>query len=665
MPNNQKLVCSRAARKEFSGAFRRGVSDYRLARTAAATCGRMLLERLPCRLPLVPLEYLYDEGVAHMAWDGIVARANADARRRGASFEVMARKRPLQADELESGEFDSLSVEAGNNAAVVHDGRVHRDGRTLYMVHSRFCLDRVFGESEGNDVVYADAAKPLVESAVAGGRSTMVLFGQTGTGKTHTARGVLDRLVPDLFKELSEVSLTCYELAGTRGGKEGFYDLLAERATVKCLTGEDGNVHVRGARIMCCRSPQELHEAIESGLAWRSSEVTERNESSSRSHAVIELRLSAPPGQVEGSGGMIRVVDLAGSERNYETKNHTRSMAERGGLINYSLLMLKECARMMHKNQVLCDDGRAAEAQHVPFRSSKLTHLLQSCFTDEAHRTVVVATLSPAPTDVEHSLNSLQHVGMMRASRSGASGAAALSAAACSADATASGSASGSAAAGFSEVQGRGHGLHSKLQDARAGQMRLRAFDMVTAVGGTIMKKYEQENVKTEAFIDPRYHREMHVQADTDLWVLREADEEVVQVLVAWQQEQWQARKAHDLSRWDAKAVQIFIRSLELPGEARIPSSMTGMQLKRLGRRGLSTLCSNEETAEAVHDALVGERQADNDLSSMHSKSRAKMSALGSNKSYVTLGAPAPTSAAAPAAASEEVVPGPTAVGGA
>lgn len=632
MVANHKLVCSRAARKEFAGAFRRGVSDFRLSRTAAATCGKMLLEKLPHQLPLVPLEYLYDEGVAHMAWDGIVARANAGARSRGAPFQVMARKRPLQDDEILGGEFDSLSVEAGNNAAVVHDGRVHRDGRTLYMVHSRFCLDRVFGESEGNDVVYADAAKPLVESALAGGRSTMVLFGQTGTGKTYTARGVLDRLVPDLFKETSEVSLTCYELAGTRGGREGFFDLLAERAPVKCLTGEDGNVHVRGAKLVSCRSPDELHEAIATGLAWRASEVTERNESSSRSHAVMELRLPAPDGDAEGSGGLIRVVDLAGSERNYETKNHSRSMAERGGLINYSLLMLKECARMMHKNHVLRLEGRTAEEQHVSFRASKLTHLLQSCFTDEAHRTVVVATLSPAPTDVEHSLNSLQHVGMMRAGHSDSSHASALSAAACSAAGSA-----GEGAAGFSEVQGRGHHLHSKLQDARAGQMRLRAFDMVTAVGGTIMKKYEKENVKTEAFIDPRWHREMHVQADTDLWVLREADEEVVQVLVAWQQEQWHARKVHDLSRWDAKIVQDFIRSLELPGEARIPSSMTGAQLKRLGRRGLSSLCTDEETAQAVHDALVGEKQADNELSSAHSKSRAKMTALGANRAYVTL----------------------------
>merc|ERR1712039_327640 len=75
--------------------------------------------------------------------------------------------------------------------------------------------------------------------------------------------------------------------------------------------------------------------------------------------------------------------------------------------------MLKECARTMMRNRSRLD-GKVA---HIPFRSSKLTHLLQTCFTDELHRTVVITTLSPSPPDVEHSLNSLQHVGMMRLGR--------------------------------------------------------------------------------------------------------------------------------------------------------------------------------------------------------------------------------------------------------
>lgn len=37
-----------------------------------------------------------------------------------------------------------------------------------------------------------EAAEPLLHSALKGGRSSLIFFGQTGTGKTYTARGVLE-----------------------------------------------------------------------------------------------------------------------------------------------------------------------------------------------------------------------------------------------------------------------------------------------------------------------------------------------------------------------------------------------------------------------------------------------------------------------------------------
>ena len=196
---------------------------------------------------------------------------------------------------------------------------------------------------------------------------------------------------------------------------------------------------------------KRLARGIATAFSWRSSECTERNAASSRSHCILELRVAQ---------GLLRLVDLAGSERNFETQRHSRGMAERGGLINYSLLMLKECARVMHRRA-----ERPLEELHVPFRSSRLTQLLRSSFVDAEHRTTVLATLSPEPTDVEHSLNTLQHVAMMRKARSW----------------EAPGYVSASTS-GFDAVQGRGRKLHSKLQDARKGQLDLHAFQMKTQV---------------------------------------------------------------------------------------------------------------------------------------------------------------------------------------
>mmetsp|Transcript_59963 Transcript_59963/g.111186 ORF Transcript_59963/g.111186 Transcript_59963/m.111186 type:complete len:662 (-) Transcript_59963:160-2145(-) len=652
MVANHKIVCARAARAEYAGAYKGGVRDYRDARLTASVCSSWLLDRFPDSLPLAPLRQLFDVGVADMAWSGSVCQENASACSRSSNFKVMARKRPVQAEEKEIGQYDSVSIEGKNNAVVVHDGRVHRDGRTLYMVHSRYCLDRIFSEVESNARVYTEAAKPLLEAVLKGNRSTFILFGQTGTGKTHTAQGVLDGLMADIFAvEGVSVRLSCYELAGTRGGREGIFDLLAEKAAVKCLTGADGQVHVRGAVSRECASQEELSEAIAIAMAWRSSESTERNQASSRSHAIFELHLSQ---EADGEGGVFRIIDLAGSERNYETVQHTRSMAERGGHINYSLLMLKECARLMHRNAQRQAAGKENDAkqQHVPFRSSRLTHLLQSCFTDESHTTTVVATLSPTPVDVEHSLNTLKHVAMMRAAR--AWEVEGIRPSTSNPGEAHSGGNKGSLI-GFSEVGSRGHGLHSTLQDARAGQLKHRAFDMVTTVGGSIQKRYDPENLKQEAFIDPRWHKEMKVKTEeADLWVLREADDEVVQVLSAWREEQWRLKKAHDLVKWDAATLTSFIRSLDLPGEVRVPSTMTGAQFRRLGQRGMAALCSDAETAAALNEALLDERAANDKAAKAHADSNARMAALAASKVHVTVPAQSTAVSAPPTPTGDE-----------
>lgn len=674
MTTNHKLVCARAARREFKEAYCRGIGDYRGARLSTAVLGNFLAEKLPDEVLLGPFAALHGADIAEFAWDGSITQPNREARNRRPPFRVMARKRPLQPEEIEAGTYDSISVEGANSSVIVHDGRVHRDGRTLYMVHSRFSLDRLFGEAATNAEVYEEAAQPLVQAALSGGRATLLMFGQTGTGKTYTAGGILHHLAQDIFSQAGRgASILIYELGGSRGGRGAVFDLLAERKQVKCLTGEDGQVHVRGAVSIRCDTPEEFHEAVRAALAWRSSECTERNEASSRSHAVVEIKLD-PPQQEEAStleaastsgeadeapatpvGGVLRVVDLAGSERNYETHSHTRQMAERGGQINFSLLMLKECARILHANKQRQLEGKPPQVP--PFRSSRLTHLLRSCFVDESHKTVVIATLSPSPTDVEHTLNSLQHVGMMRFGRPmsdeeirAATGESKLS----------------NRTSGFGDVDGRGHALHSKLQDARKGQLKLHAFDMVTQVGGTIQKRYEPENVKMEAFIDPRWHREMNVEVEgNDLWVLKEADAEVVQLLTAWKEEQWEARKAHDISRWDANAVQAFVASLDLPGEAKLPSTMNGSMVKRLSRRAISSLCSDEATAEALHAALQGQKTANVEFLAVQKDKNSRMALLGHNK--VQGAAPAPTVAAASSsstkkdAAAEEAELDPTA----
>ena len=83
--------------------------------------------------------------------------------------------------------------------------------------------------------------------------------------------------------------LTFYEVHGKK-----CYDLLRNRAIVHLRSDQNETMHIRGARrveIIGLHDPEQLMHVLKDALALRSSEVTERNPISSRSHAVCTIEL--------------------------------------------------------------------------------------------------------------------------------------------------------------------------------------------------------------------------------------------------------------------------------------------------------------------------------------------------------------------------------------
>jgi len=101
-------------------------------------------------------------------------------------------------------------------------------------------------------------------------------------------------------------------------------------------------------------------EQLSAANALRATAPTAAHPDSSRSHALCSLRLA--------SGGLLRLVDLAGSERHEVGVAHSKQRISEMRDINYSLSCLKECIA-----------ARRRGAVRVPYRRSKLTHLLKEC----------------------------------------------------------------------------------------------------------------------------------------------------------------------------------------------------------------------------------------------------------------------------------------------
>ena len=457
----------RAARREFGDVFgpaaeaHAGGARFRAAFRCARDPGSALA-RLPEPLLAQVLAQAFPQA-ERPTWRGGGAAAGA---------QVFVRKRPLAEWERTEGDYDVVSCLGG--ALVLHDGRLRNNGRELHMIHRRYRCTAVYDDFADNDEVYAQTTAPLVrwvalgaDGRASGGRAgTVVLFGQTGTGKTFTAQAVQQRAAEELFAGLAaegsgeaRVELSFYEMCGS-----SFFDLLNARAPLSVLTDGEGHVHVRGASSRAVSSAAALQEAAEEGFALRRSNPTERNAASSRSHAFLELRIL----QRGEQRGRLCFVDLAGSERNYETQQHSATFHKESAEINKGLMTLKDCFRMLAVRAQAAAEAEAqaaaaaaaaatfgdrspargnappgsaeAEAQgrgspcpvasprtpswasqevreapsiRVPFRNSRLTMLLRACFTDPDHRTSVIATISPTSTDLEHSRNTLDHAVMM------------------------------------------------------------------------------------------------------------------------------------------------------------------------------------------------------------------------------------------------------------
>ena len=112
--------------------------------------------------------------------------------------------------------------------------------------------------------------------------------------------------------------------------------------------------------------------------------ATRLNQRSSRSHAVLLVKVDqrerlAPFRQREGK---LYLIDLAGSEDNRRTGNKGLRLKE-SGAINTSLFVLGKVVDAL--NQGL---------PRVPYRDSKLTHLLQDSLGGSAH-SILIANIAP------------------------------------------------------------------------------------------------------------------------------------------------------------------------------------------------------------------------------------------------------------------------------
>ncbi|EEB88504.1 hypothetical protein MPER_13621, partial [Moniliophthora perniciosa FA553] len=152
---------------------------------------------------------------------------------------------------------------------------------------------------------------------------------------------------------LTEVVVTFLEIYN-----EEIRDLLAEPGTNAPRGGlsirEDKTVKVAGLVELSPKSAEQVKEIVLLGNTRRTQSPTHANETSSRSHAVLQIHVAQSPRTAslteQKTMGTLSIIDLAGSERAAATTNMGQRMVE-GANINKSLLALGNCIN------ALCESG--------------------------------------------------------------------------------------------------------------------------------------------------------------------------------------------------------------------------------------------------------------------------------------------------------------------
>jgi len=183
-------------------------------------------------------------------------------------------------------------------------------------------------------------------------------------GVSTRAVSALFREVQDRHQEQSVFTMGMFEVYN-----DELIDLLdSDRSKKLQITqNKEQGIVVQNLNEVQVSQAKEVQDAIEMGMANRSTGKNNMNAHSSRSHLVLKLSVrseNTTTGVI--TNGKLSMVDLAGSERIAKSGAEGERLKE-AQAINKSLSALGDVVRSL---------VQSGGAGHIPYRNSKLTHVL-------------------------------------------------------------------------------------------------------------------------------------------------------------------------------------------------------------------------------------------------------------------------------------------------
>ncbi|KAF0898564.1 hypothetical protein E2562_008151 [Oryza meyeriana var. granulata] len=334
---------------------------------------------------------------------GEVGTGNTDAA--GSRILVFVRLRPMSRKEKEAGSRSCVKI-VNKKDVYLTEFASETDYLRLKRVRGRhFCFDSSFPDTTTQAEVYSTTTSDLVEGVLQGRNGTVFCYGATGAGKTYTMLGTMENpgvmvlAIKDLFAKVRQRSHEgnhSIQLSYLEVYNETVRDLLSPGRPLLLREDKQGTV-AAGLTHYRAYSTDEVMKLLQQGNQNRTTEPTRVNETSSRSHAILQVIVeyrSMDGGSIVTRVGKLSLIDLAGSERALATDQRTQRSIE-GANINRSLLALSSCINALVEGK-----------KHIPYRNSKLTQLLKDSLGGSCN-TVMIANISPSNLSFGETQNTL------------------------------------------------------------------------------------------------------------------------------------------------------------------------------------------------------------------------------------------------------------------
>ncbi|ESW14365.1 hypothetical protein PHAVU_008G274700 [Phaseolus vulgaris] len=311
-----------------------------------------------------------------------------------------------------------VRIRPTNNNGMEGDRTVKKvSSDTLCVGDRQFTFDSVFDSNTNQEDIFQSVGVPLVKNALDGYNTSILSYGQSGSGKTYTMwgppsamfeepspqshKGIVPRIFQMLFTELDREEQASDEKQFNYQCRCSFLEIYNEQIgdlldpTQRNLEMKDDSknaLYIENLTEEYVTSYDDVMQILIKGLSSRKVGATSLNSKSSRSHIILTFVIESwckglsSNGFSSSKSSRISLIDLAGQDRNKvedagkqcqkESKNVKKSLSQLGHLVD---VLTKETL---------------SEKAEVSNRNSCLTRLLQESLGGNA-KLSLICSISP------------------------------------------------------------------------------------------------------------------------------------------------------------------------------------------------------------------------------------------------------------------------------